>query len=326
MGLYGPMRIQSNNGQKYILVIVDDYSRFTCVKFLQSKDEVLEFVIKFLKMIQDRLNTTVRNIKINNGTEFVIQTLRAYYEDVGISHQTSVARTPQQNDVLTTMASKQFSSGPGPQLLTPGTLSSGPVLNPPSPTPYVPPTKKDLDILFQPMFDEYFNPPPSVAYPVPTIVAPKPVDSTGPPSSTTIDQDAPSINNNPFFGVLIPEVKFEESSLRDVIPTNVHSINQPPEHLSKWMKDHPLNNNYKEALKEACWIEAMQEELNEFDRLKVWKLVPRPYRVMIITLKWIFKVKLDELGGVLKNKARLVARGYRQEKGIDFEESFVPIA
>ncbi|GJW71491.1 retrovirus-related pol polyprotein from transposon TNT 1-94 [Tanacetum coccineum] len=70
----------------------------------------------------------------------------------------------------------------------------------------------------------------------------------------------------------------------------------------------------------------MQEELNEFERLKVWELVPRPDHVMIITLKWIYKVKLDEPGGVLKNKARLVAKGYRQEEGIDFEEYFAPIA
>nr|GEW13140.1 hypothetical protein [Tanacetum cinerariifolium] len=70
----------------------------------------------------------------------------------------------------------------------------------------------------------------------------------------------------------------------------------------------------------------MQEELNEVERLEVRKLVPRPDKVMVITLKWIYKVKLDELGGILKNKARLVARGYRQEEGIDFEESFALVA
>ncbi|GJX37588.1 retrovirus-related pol polyprotein from transposon TNT 1-94 [Tanacetum coccineum] len=70
----------------------------------------------------------------------------------------------------------------------------------------------------------------------------------------------------------------------------------------------------------------MQEELNEFERLEVWYLIPHPDRVMIMTLKWIFKVKLDEIGGVLKNKAWLVARGYHQEEGIDFEESFAPVA
>ncbi|GKG02405.1 retrovirus-related pol polyprotein from transposon TNT 1-94, partial [Tanacetum coccineum] len=80
------------------------------------------------------------------------------------------------------------------------------------------------------------------------------------------------------------------------------------------------------ALTQSCWIEAMQEELNEFERLKVWELVPRPDKVMVITLKCIYKVKLDELGGILTNKARLVASGYRKEEGIDFEESFALVA
>nr|GFD37829.1 retrovirus-related Pol polyprotein from transposon TNT 1-94 [Tanacetum cinerariifolium] len=71
---------------------------------------------------------------------------------------------------------------------------------------------------------------------------------------------------------------------------------------------------------------SMQEEIHEFERLEVWELVPRPDKVMVITLKWIYNVKLDELGGILKNKTRLVARGYRQEEGIDFEESFALVA
>nr|GEX60070.1 retrovirus-related Pol polyprotein from transposon TNT 1-94 [Tanacetum cinerariifolium] len=205
-------------------------------------------------------------------------------------------------------------------------FSSGLVPNPPSPTPYVPPTKKDYDTLFQPMFDEYFSPPPCVASLVPVVIALEPTDSTGSPSSTLVDHDppSPSTSQTPQESqslVISPGVVEE-----DAIPTNVHSVNQPPEYLSKWTKDHLLDNNYKEALKEACWIKAMQEELNEFQGLEVWELVPRPDRVMIITLKWIFKVKLDELGGVLKNKARLVARRYRQEEGIDFKESFTPVA
>ncbi|GKG13276.1 retrovirus-related pol polyprotein from transposon TNT 1-94, partial [Tanacetum coccineum] len=70
----------------------------------------------------------------------------------------------------------------------------------------------------------------------------------------------------------------------------------------------------------------MQEELNEFKRIKVWELVPRIDKVMVITFKWFYKVKLDELGGILKNKALLVARGYRLEEGINFEESFALVA
>ncbi|GJT11468.1 retrovirus-related pol polyprotein from transposon TNT 1-94 [Tanacetum coccineum] len=100
MDLCGPMRIESINEKKYILVIVDDYLRFTWVKFLRSKDETPKVIIKFIKQVQIHLNLIVINICIDNGTEFVNQTLKRYYEDVGISHQTSVARTPQQNDVV----------------------------------------------------------------------------------------------------------------------------------------------------------------------------------------------------------------------------------
>ncbi|GKE15067.1 retrovirus-related pol polyprotein from transposon TNT 1-94 [Tanacetum coccineum] len=168
------------------------------------------------------------------------------------------------------------------------------------------------------------------------------------------------MGNDLYFGVPIPEIPFDQSSSSGSIHTIVHPDHQISKHNIKWTKDHPLENiigelarpvssrlqlheqallcyynafltavepkTYKDALTQACWIEAMQEELNEFERLEVWELVHRPDKVMVITLKWIYKVKLDELGGILKNKARLVARGYRQEEGIYFEESFAPVA
>ncbi|GJS10216.1 retrovirus-related pol polyprotein from transposon TNT 1-94 [Tanacetum coccineum] len=93
MDLCGPMRVASVNGKKYILIIVDDYSRFTWVKFLRSKDEAPDFIIMFLKMIQVRLKVIVRRIRTDNGTEFINQTLQEYYEKVDISHETSVARS-----------------------------------------------------------------------------------------------------------------------------------------------------------------------------------------------------------------------------------------
>ncbi|GKF59199.1 retrovirus-related pol polyprotein from transposon TNT 1-94 [Tanacetum coccineum] len=94
------MRVASVNGKKYILVIVDDYSRFTWVKCLRSKDEAPAFIINFLKMIQVRLKEIVCRIRTYNGTEFVNKTLHEYYEKVGISHETSVARSLQQNGVV----------------------------------------------------------------------------------------------------------------------------------------------------------------------------------------------------------------------------------
>ncbi|GJS29068.1 retrovirus-related pol polyprotein from transposon TNT 1-94 [Tanacetum coccineum] len=362
--LCGPMRVASVNGKRYILVIVDDYSRFTWVKFLASKDEAPDFIIKFLKMIQVRLNATGQgNCRTIIGTNF---------------------------DELKAMASEQSSLEPALHEMTPATPSSGLVPNPPPSAPFVPSTRQEWDLVFQPVFDEFFSPPASVVSLVPEVEAPAPVESTGAPSSTTVDQDAPSpstsqttqqsqsqeipfcaeeeshdlevahMSNDHYFGILIPETIFEESSSLDVIHTNVHFDAPIPEHLRKWTKDHPLLNiigelsrpvstrlqlheqalfyyydaflssvepkTYKDALTKSCWIEEMQEELNEFEHLEVWELVPHPDKVMVITLKWIYKVKLDELGGILKNKARLVARGYRQEEGINFEESFAQVA
>ncbi|GKF56367.1 hypothetical protein Tco_0166707 [Tanacetum coccineum] len=127
------------------------------------------------------------------------------------------------------------------------------------------------------------------------------------------------MGNDPYFGIPIPEVAFDQSSSSDIIHTIVPPGHQVSEHNSKWTKDHPLENingdldrpvftrlqlheqalfcyydafptsfepkNYKEALTQACWIEAMQEELYEFERLEVWELVPSPDKAFVITLK-----------------------------------------
>ncbi|GJS47424.1 putative ribonuclease H-like domain-containing protein [Tanacetum coccineum] len=84
--------------------------------------------------------------------------------------------------------------------------------------------------------------------------------------------------------------------------------------------------NVKEAMTDPAWIESMQEELLQFKRLDVWVLVPPPDNIKPLTLKWLFKNKHDEENTVIRNKTRLVVRGYRQEEGIDFEESFTPVA
>ncbi|GJZ78563.1 integrase, catalytic region, zinc finger, CCHC-type containing protein [Tanacetum coccineum] len=230
-------------------------------------------------------------------------------------------------DELTAMAFEHSNSGPALHEMTPAIISLGLVPNPLPSTLFVPPSRTDWDLLFQLMFDELLNPPSSVDRPAPNSSS-EPAASTGLPSSTTVDQDAPSprenhdldvahMNNDPFFAILIPENDSEAFS-----SSNEQALFCYYDAFLTSVKP----KNYKDELTQACWIEAMQEELNEFERLEVWELVPRPDKVMVITLKWIYKVKLDELGGILKNKARLVAHGYRQEKGIDFEESFAPVS
>nr|GEW44816.1 retrovirus-related Pol polyprotein from transposon TNT 1-94 [Tanacetum cinerariifolium] len=230
-------------------------------------------------------------------------------------------------DELTEMASEQSSSGPALNEMTPAIISSGLMQKPSSSTPYVPPSRNNWDLLFQPMFNELLTPSPRI---------------------------------DPLFGLPIPEVTSAQSSSTVSPHTMVQPNHQIPQHNSKWTKDHPQDNiigqlsrpvstrlqlyeqalfcyydafltlvepkTYKDALTQSCWIEAMQVELNEFERLEIWELVPRPDKVMVITLNWIYKLKLNELGGILKNKAPLVARGYHQEEGIDFDESFSLVA
>ncbi|GJR71893.1 retrovirus-related pol polyprotein from transposon TNT 1-94 [Tanacetum coccineum] len=378
MDLCGRAEEQSINGKKYILVIVDDYSRFTWVKFLRSKDETPAFVINLLKQLQVGLNKTVRNHTLVEAARTMLIFSKApLFLWAELTEQTAPVHS---------------SSGPAPNLLTPGPISSGLVPNSAPAIPYVPPTNKDLELLFQPMFDEYFETlmgdhqmPPIPA--APTLAIP-----TGPSVSISFDHDAPSgshspsssahqsssvhhgvatehsfevnpfaaTEHEPFVNVFAPDPNSEASSSGTLTITTPNQSTQPHEHLRKWTDSHPLDNiignpsrpvstrkqlatdalwcfynsvlskvepkNFKSAVTEDCWFQAMQDEIHEFDRLDVWELVPPPDCAMIIALKWIYKVKLDEYGDVLKNKARLVAKGYRQEEGLDFEESFAPVA
>nr|GEU44087.1 ribonuclease H-like domain-containing protein [Tanacetum cinerariifolium] len=262
MDLCGPMRVASINGKKYILFIADDYSLFTWLKFLASKDETPDFIIKFLKMIQVRLNTSIKNIRTDNGTEFVNQTLRSYYESVGISHETSVARSLQQNGVverrncnlveaarkcifiryapkkkayhiysrrtrkiiktihvdfneLTAMTSEKLGLGPGLQSMTHATSSSGLVLNLIPQQPCNRPPRDDWNRLFQPMFDEYFNPPTIVIFLVPVTVVPRTVDLADSHVSTSIDQDAPSTS-------AVDLTLFTRKAGNDLLPVQIY--------------------------------------------------------------------------------------------------------
>ncbi|GKB36210.1 retrovirus-related pol polyprotein from transposon TNT 1-94 [Tanacetum coccineum] len=100
MDLCGPIRVESINGKKYVLVIVDDYSRYTWTHFLRSKDETPEVLIDFLKLVQRGLHAQVRTVRTDKGTEFLNKTLHVYFAQEGIEHQTSIARTPEQNGIV----------------------------------------------------------------------------------------------------------------------------------------------------------------------------------------------------------------------------------
>nr|GEW74544.1 retrovirus-related Pol polyprotein from transposon TNT 1-94 [Tanacetum cinerariifolium] len=331
MDLCSSIRMQTINGKKYILVIIDDYSRFTWVKFLRSKDETLE------NGVVERWNRTLVEAALtmlifSKALMFLWAEAVATDEDLGKLQLAANIR-----------------------------IFVGYALS-----------RKGTGDLFQAMFDEYLEPPHAERPVLPAQAVQAPVNSASTPSSTSIDQDAPSlsisssslelqshslhqgiadepnhmedhpvasVDNNPFFNVFALEPHSEASSSGANSSTESTYVLQTLHHLNKWSNDHPLDNvignpsrpvstkkqlatnalwclynsvlskvepkNFKSAITKDCRFQAMQDEIHGFDRLQV---------------------KLDEYGDVLKNKARLVAKGYRQEEGIDFKESFAPVA
>ncbi|GJT46182.1 retrovirus-related pol polyprotein from transposon TNT 1-94 [Tanacetum coccineum] len=478
MDLCGPMRVASINGKKYILVIVDDFSRYTWVYFLRSKDETPEIIKKFIAQAQLNYKAKVCKIRTDNGTEFKNATLKAHYEKLGIMQQFSIARTPQQNGVverrnrtLVEAARTMLIFSKLPEFLwaeavattcftqnrsiihtrynkTPYELLRGrkpniayfhvfgslcyptndrddlgkmkpkadigvfigysetstamasehDCLEPElqrfnnhnsSANPMNTPSKEDLDNLFGPMFEEYYEqkssdtPIYSAAQPtqvhedspstssiiVDTHEAPPVVttsdEQTSPISLTEADEfnqeDTADFDGNAQFVPYNPLSHEEiESSTTALEPSNVQNFHQVQPSTHIWTKDHPLDQvigdpskpvmtrqrlhtdsevcmyaltvstiepkNIKEAMADHSWIESMQDELNQFERLQVWELVPRPEGKNIIALKWLWKNKCDAENIVVRNKTRLVAKGYKQEEGIDFEESFAHVA
>nr|GEV62987.1 retrovirus-related Pol polyprotein from transposon TNT 1-94 [Tanacetum cinerariifolium] len=151
MDLYGLVRIKRFNGKKYVLVIVDDYSRYTWTHFLRSKDKTPKVLNDFLKLVQRGLHAQVRTVRTEKGTKFLNKTLHAYFAQEGIKHQTSTARTPEQNDVvkrrnptLVEAANANLSLGPQSQENVPQTAETVT-------------TSNELDLLISLMFDELLN-------------------------------------------------------------------------------------------------------------------------------------------------------------------------
>nr|GEV80244.1 hypothetical protein [Tanacetum cinerariifolium] len=238
--------VASINGKKYILVIVDDYSRYTWTLFLHSKDKSPEVLKEFLMMIQRNLQASVITVRTDMGTELLNKTLNAFFKEEGIEHQTFTTRTPEQNGVVKRRNRTLVEAA--------RTMLSA----------------SQLLLFFW-------------------------AKSISAPSTHTNVHDEE--NNND---------QAEEG-----------------EHI----QDDEFTNPFyaPEAMADSAWIEVMQEELHQFDRLRVGELVDKPYGKSIIKLKWLWKNKKDE-DQTIRNKARLVAKGYAQEKGIDFEESFAPVA
>ncbi|GJS45802.1 retrovirus-related pol polyprotein from transposon TNT 1-94 [Tanacetum coccineum] len=225
-------------------------------------------------------------------------------------------------------------------------------------------TSNELDLLFSSMFDELLNGPTQVvskSSDVTTDDAPNQCQQhTTPSTSTTVAANTPPLNiqTTPETKSQAPTVtateninqaetnkenaQVEEDEFINIFSTLVQERGDTASHhvdstrrqletdgemcMFALTVSRTEPKNIKEAMADSAWIEAMQEELHQFDRLDVWELVDRPLCKNVINMKWLWKNKRDEENTVIRNKARLVAKGYSQQEGIDFEESFAPVA
>nr|GEW75498.1 DNA-directed DNA polymerase [Tanacetum cinerariifolium] len=450
MDLCGPMRIANLNGKRYILVIVDDYSHYTWVHFLRSKDEAPKVIKKFLKRITvlfhvgishqvSSIRTPQQNRVVERKNRTLVEAARTMlifsrvplflwaeaiatacftqncsiihrrfnktpYElingkkpDISFLHVFGAMCYPKNDredigklgakvdigffigysadsyayrvynrrtkkiietmnvsfDELLAMAFEQRSSKPRLQSMTSGQISSGLDLTyAPSTITTQQPSEGELDLLFKAMYDDYIGGQPSATVrtvldahelqvrqtsttstltadtaPTPTILSSYATNI--PITSQDVDELNPNamIDGNTFVNPFAnPSTSAaESSSSQNIDPSNMHTFYQPYPYEFQWTKDHPMEQNVKEAMTDPTWIESMQEGILQFKRLDVWVLVPTPDNISPLTLKWLLKNKNDEEQTVIRNKSCLVVRGYRQEKvfQIDVKTAFL---
>nr|GEV26007.1 hypothetical protein [Tanacetum cinerariifolium] len=421
MDLYGPMRIASINGKRYVWVIVDDYSRYTWVHFLRSKDETLEVIKTFLKrftvLLQKRTLveasrtmlifsyaplflwaetiatacfTQKRSIIHRCFNKIPYELINGRKLDISFLYVFRALCYPKDDreDIgklgAKAMAFKQRSSKPGLQSMTSGQISSRLELTYASSTITTQqPTEGELDLLFEAMYDDFIGDQPSAPQRTVLAAQAQQVHQTSTTSTSIADsaptptnssshatnfpntsQDADELNSQQqqvqqqgiqahlqFKTVAdnVPTAMFngntfvnpfsnqstsadESSSSQNVDPSNMHTFYQPYPYEFQWIKDHPLEQVVGEPSRPVLTRNELRSDGDmcmyalTFKRLDVWVLVPASDNISPLTLKWLFKNKNDEEKTVIRNKFRLIVRGYHQEEGIDFEESIAPVA
>ncbi|GJY57407.1 retrovirus-related pol polyprotein from transposon TNT 1-94 [Tanacetum coccineum] len=274
MDLCGPMRVASINGKKYILVIVDDYSRYTWTLFLRSKDETPEVLKDFLTMIQRNLQAQVITVRTDRGTEFLNKTLHAYFKEEGIEHQTSTPRTPEQNGVVERRNRTLVEAA--------RTMLSA--------------SKLPLSFWAEAVATACYTQKDQSSYPLNSDLAPQRQEMSVDNNSSELVRQGQKALDYDNSG---PNITLQHM----VMLSNTTMIKQ---------RMHRLNKMNLSILSVHC--DAGQDELHQFDKLQVWELVDKPFGKMIIKLKWLWKNKKDEHQTVIRNKARLVAKGYAQEE------------
>ena len=411
--LFGPVSTASLYGSRYGLVIVDDYSRWTWVKFIKSKDVACDVFSSFCTQIQSEKESKILKVRSDHGGEFENEPFEAFCEKHGIFHEFSSPRTPQQNGVverknrtLQEMARTMIHENNLPKHFWAEAVNTACyVQNRIYIRPILEKTAYELFKGRKPNIS-YFHQFGCTCYILNNKLYLKKFDAKAQRgiflgyserskayrvyNSETLCveesmhvkfddkelEDKTSKQGESFAEIQVPEAtpepdqiaesedspeaeptsEAQDETASDEAQDGSHQEDPPrntfkhksshPEELIIGNKDSPRRTRshfrqeesmiglismiepttVDEALSDDGWILAMQEELNQFQRNDVWDLVPKPQHKNIIGTKWVFRNKLNEQGEVTRNKARLVAQGYSQQEGIDYTETFAPVA
>nr|GEU40892.1 hypothetical protein [Tanacetum cinerariifolium] len=253
-------------------------------------DEASEVIISFIKITQVNLQLQVQHVRTDNGTEFKNKTLAKFFDE----HK-------EKGDIGVFVGYSKESAAF--RIYNKCTRKIHESVN------------VNFDEISE-MASKQFSLEPDLSN----------LNKTGKSSTSTVSQVSETSKKDleDLFYNFYDEY-FASSKITKSLTTNVlTSNNEIPSHEEKFfMSIEPTN--VAEALKDADWVSAMQDELDQFARFKVWRLVPRLDSKTIIKTKWIFKNKKDESSLVIRNKARLIAVGYCQQEGIDYDETFAPV-
>ncbi|RVX02815.1 Retrovirus-related Pol polyprotein from transposon TNT 1-94 [Vitis vinifera] len=352
----GPQKTPSLNGSKYYIAFIDDYTRFCWIYFLKSKSEVANVFWKYKAWVENQSSCRMQKIRSDNGKEYTNEIFDKFCEEAGIEHQLTTPYTPQQNGVserknrsIMEMTRCMLHEKELPKKLWAEAANTAVFLLNRLPTrvlqkktpfeawfgykpdlknlrtfgclcfSYVPQVKRDkLDKKAEPgVFIGYSNS--SKAY---RIFQPQ-------NGKILVSRDVKFMEDRQWnweesIKMQLPKVPqyFDEDiddvpvrgirSLSDVYERNNVAVFEPAE--------------FEEAEKDDKWIEAMKEELRMIEKNDTWELVDRPQHRKVIGVKWVYRTKLNADGSVNKYKARLVVKGYSQVFGVDFSETFAPVA
>nr|GEU40180.1 hypothetical protein [Tanacetum cinerariifolium] len=307
MDLCGLMRVANINGKKYIMVIVDDYSRYTWTLFLRSKDE-----------------TPKRHRVLKQDTPCI-------FKEKGIEHQTSTARTPKKNAVverrnrtLVEAARTMLSASKLPLFFWAEAIATACytqnksiIIPAHDKTAYHIINDRKPSIKHRHIFG-------CICY---LTRDGENLDKMKEKGDPCILSSSPTNNSNQQDTQPTTNIQFtSEPSTPTYVHAEENNDNQAEE---EHLQDDELTNPFCTPVQEVTKSSSHNignSNVHTFNQPQVWELVDKPFGKTVIRLKWLWKNKKDEDQTVIRNKARLVAKGYAQEEGIDFEESFAPVA